>query len=294
MLYRPFCIRALLLPLVVLRVGAGDCLGQTAAAGPDDRPSGPRESTGLPQVSIIDKLLAAEAMLGGRLKRRGEEAWAAEYRTLYGRLKQSTEPLLGTVKSRPVLAMALGAKGSDGVLALKARDIEALNDCAGQIEKLAARLGVANNYLQRGNIVRHHAGQQRWMEAFLELGFLQQQIMTSFEANPAQKDDAVLVILGGWLQAGRCVTSLISDHYDARASNVLREPKLIELMIRECKRIKPEYQADPVYKQVSDFLPIARKLVDVKMTDAVPKENVTALQEGFDRLVQAVMKPPKS
>ncbi len=281
---RPLRFAAFLLALCALGTAP-------TGAADNDRPPAERQGTGLPQINIIDKLLATEAMLGPSLKRVGEDAWAAEYRALYNKYKQNTDALLTQVKSRAVLAMALGAKASDGVLALKGRDVEALNDCAAQIEKLASKLGVPSSYLQRANIVKHHANQQRWIEAFMELGFLQHQIMSSFEARPDQKDDAVLVVIGGWLQAGRCVTSLIQDHYNAQTSSILREPRLVQLMIKEVGKINAEYQADPVFKQVLEFLPIVRKTVDVELRAPVPPEGVKVMNEGFDRLVKAVMTP---
>ncbi len=249
-----------------------------------------RQNVGLPQISVIDKLLAAEISLGPSMKLRDEEAWASQYKALYGKYKEEANP--GNMsKSRTVLAMALGIKASDGVIALKARDMEALNDCAEQIEKLAAKLEVPGKNLERASIVKHHAKQQHWVEAFMELGYLQYQIMRTLENNPEQRDDAMLVIIGGWLQGGRCVTGLLSEHYTPEASNILREPKLVALMIKELDKLKPEYKQDPVVAAVLKFLPDVQHKIDVGLHDPIPLEVLKSLNEGFERLVKLIMKP---
>ncbi|MEA3207383.1 MAG: hypothetical protein QOE70_440 [Chthoniobacter sp.] len=267
----------------LLVTGSGRLLAQDA---PKER-----QNVGLLQISVIDKLLAAEIALGPSLKRNGEEAWAAEYKALYDKYKQDASPN-NLANSRVVMSMALGIKASDGVLALKARDLEALNSCAEQIEKLAAKLDVPGHYLERASIAKRHASQQRWVESFMELGYLQHQIMRSLETNPAQKDDAMLVIMGGWLQGGRCVTKLIADHYTPAASNILREPKLVQLMEQEMNKINPTYKADPLVQEVLKFLPDAQQKVNVGIKDPISLESVKALHDGFERLVELIIKPP--
>ena len=264
----------------------------TAAGGKSDNQGPPkqRQTLGLPQISVIDKLLAAEMALGPALKRKGEADWAAEYKALYNTNKVDATP--GNLSpSRPVVSMALGVKASDGVLALKGRDIEALNNCAEQIEKLAAKLDVPGRHLERAAMVKHHAKQQHWIEAFMELGFLQRDVSRNLENNPEQKDDAMLIVVGGWLQGGRCVTHLILDHYTPESSNILREPKLVQVMVQEMNKIPDKYKTDPVVREVLKFLPEAQKLVDVGIRDAVPIESVKALHKGFESLVKMIVKP---
>ena len=126
----------------------------------------------------------------------------------------------------------------------------------------------------------------------MQLGILQQHIMRSFETHPEQKDDAMLVIIGGWLQGGRCITSLIDQNYTPTSSNILREPKLVAVMVREFSNINATYKSDPVVSQVQQFLPIAQKKVDVGLRDPIPQPDVKALNEGFDKIVQAILKAP--
>ena len=47
-----------------------------------------RKNVGLIQISVIDKLLAAEIALGPVLKRKDEKAWTDEYKALYSKFSQ--------------------------------------------------------------------------------------------------------------------------------------------------------------------------------------------------------------
>ena len=58
--------------------------------------------------------------------------------------------------------MALGIKASDGVLALKARNLEALKNAADQIEVLARKLGATEGELGMANTVKIYANKNQW------------------------------------------------------------------------------------------------------------------------------------
>lgn len=266
---------------------AGTLHAQKAEENNPNPPTGPRQKV-FPQPNIIDKLLAAEYALGKSLKRNNEEAWATQYKELYGKYHQSIALNALQEKGRPALAMSLGIKATDGVLALKGRDIGALNDCAEQIEKLAQKLGVPSNLLQKASLVKHHADQKRWLEAFMELGYLQHKIMKHLEENPEQKDDALLIVFGAWMQGGRCVTALVLDHYSADASNILREPRLVDYMIEEAKSLSKRYPEDPLVKDLIALLPVVQKRVNVGLNDPIAKAEVQALHSDFDLLVRKV------
>jgi hypothetical protein len=184
-------------------------------------------------------------------------------------------------------------KATDGVIALKARDVAALNDCAVQIEKLAALLDVPERCIQRANTVKQLANKKRWIDAFSELGRLQHEVIQYLEgedddpaaAAKSRKDDALLIIIGGWLESGRCFTTLILDHYTKDSSNVLREPRLVEMFNDEVKGLKPPYADHALIKAILEFLPGLKQKVSVGLHDPVPEPDVKWMQEHFQKLV---------
>ncbi|MEM9016065.1 MAG: hypothetical protein AAGC68_03560 [Verrucomicrobiota bacterium] len=270
------------------------------AKAQDGGPPANRESVGMPQISVIDKFLATEHALARSLNRYSEEDWANEYLRLYESAAIKTDAGIYDDSSRATIALILGVKASDGVLALKGRGVEQLNSCAASIEKLAMKLDVDPSFLQKANIVKHHANRNEWLEAFMNLGFLQHEVMRSLENDPSQKDEALLVIVGGWLQGGRVVTGLILENYDrsdpngkVHISNILREPLLIKLMLDEMKKIDPELQKDRNIAEIMTFLDGVIKIIDIGMYDQIPREEVEWLNQGFERLIDqiAVVRP---
>ncbi len=263
----------------------------SALAESDAPPPSGDVQTYLTPPSIIDKLLCAESILGPSLKLYGEDDWAATYDALYNKYQIQTDTNVLSPKGEPCLAMALGVKATDGVLALKARDTEALNTCSEQIEKLARKLNVPSDHLQQCALIKHHALDKQWIEAFMELGYLQQSVTEYLEDNPDKKDEGLLIILGGWLQGGRCITSLILDHYSDHASNVLREPMLVKKMYEMAEDMRPEYKKDPTVQQIMIFLPQVQKKLAVSLHAPIPQADVQWMHDQFDILVKQINAP---
>lgn len=254
------------------------------AADPDIPPSSEIQSY-LTPPSVIDKLLSAEAILGPSMKLYSENDWGPVYDQLYAKFNVQADTDALSKRGQAVLAMSLGVKATDGVLALKARNTEELNTCAEEIEKLAQKLDVPPEQLKTAALIKHDALEKQWIEAFMQLGYLQQSVTEYLEDNPKQKDEGLLIILGGWLQGGRCVTSLILDHYTEHASNVLREPLLVKKMAQMANDMRPEYKDDPVVKEVMTFLPLVQAKLNVGLHDPIPQKDVQWMHGEFERLV---------
>ncbi len=247
-----------------------------------------RENVGIPQVNVIDKLMAVEVALSEQLKRNSEDDWAASYSDLFTKFHVEANDVINS-QNKNIIALALGIKASDAVVALKARDVEKLNASASQMEKLAERLGVDKSHLTKAYLVRRLAANNQWFEAFMALGFLQHEVIRYLEQFPDKKDEVSLIILGGWIQAGQCVTSVILTNYNEEVSNILREPKLVELMISELNKLPDEMKADPVVADILKFLPTAHEIINIGMYEPVPKENVEKLNKHFGELVAKVV-----
>jgi hypothetical protein len=147
--------------------------------------------------------------------------------------------------------------------------------------------------LEHANLVKLHASKKRWIEAFMELGWLQHQVSMYLEDHPEQKDEALLITLGGWLQGGSCVTSLMKDHYDPKTSNILREPRLVAVMVEFANQMRPEYKKDPTVAEVLAFLPKAQSKINVPLHAPIPREDVDYLNKEFTRLVDLISAPAK-
>jgi hypothetical protein len=248
----------------------------------------------LPSVNIIDKLLAAEQAIRARGGRWAadpvgrEELWIPEYQRVYGKFQFTVPESVYRSNDKVLLAIALGIKATDGVIALKARDVAGLNDCAVQIDKLAIQLAVPEKYVQRANAVKVAANRKRWVEAFSELGRLQTEVMAYLEDDAGRRDDALFVIVGAWLQGGACFTDIIAENYTPYGSGVLREPKLVRRFSDELKSLKEETRSHKAIAAVIDFLPAVFKTVNIGFEGSVPLDGVKGLHDGFVRIRSGV------
>ena len=247
----------------------------------------------LTQISVIDKFLSIESSLSAGLNRSSEGEWVRDYNELYQRFREdgSLSGIRGGGKSIAYTALALGVKASDGVLALKARNIEALKNSADQIEALARKLGATEGELGMADTVKIYADKNQWFNAFLALGRLQRDLLGYLRSNPEKTDLAVLVIVGGWLQGGRCVTHVIDKNYTEYVSNVLREQRLVDMIRENLEKVAPVYLNDPVVAQIIRELPDIREKVNVGLKEPVKHENVKWLHLKFEELVTLVMTP---
>ena len=139
-------------------------------------------------------------------------------------------------ETKVAMPTLLGFRISDGVMAIKAHDAELLNKCASDIEAMAKKLGVGDGELARAKKIRSSANAGEWLKVFMELGFLQQDIMKTLDRSE-NKVQGTLVIVAGWLQGARYVTGVVKDNYTSANSNILREPMLVDALIAKLKTL---------------------------------------------------------
>jgi hypothetical protein len=171
------------------------------------------------------------------------------------------------------------------VVALKARDVEGLNQSAEQIEQLALKLGASKKELGMAETVKRYANSGRWLDSFMALGFLQRNVLSYLRENPDKKPQAVLIIVGGWLQGGRCVTHVVDENYTPDVSNILREPRLVSLIKENMDALPSNYLSDPLVSKIDGLLPEIKKRVNVGLHDPVKPEDVKWLNQTFEGLV---------
>ena len=185
-------------------------------------------------------------------------------------------------------ALALGVKIADGLVAVKSQDIEKLNTCATQIESIAKKLGAGPDELKRARLVRENANKGKWLNVFLELGFLQADIMKILN-RPENMNIRKLIIATGWMQGARHVTYYMKENYNPEISNILREPMLVGELSKEISALPADILANPRVKGLPAALIKAVPIVSIGTEEPVSKENVTALKNLADSVVTSAL-----
>jgi hypothetical protein len=212
----------------------------------------------------------------------------ADWKALYGEVMQDIN--VSNLKDESDIALALGVKIADGVMAIKARDVQSLNDCANQIEALAKKLGVKDEEMIRAKAVRAHANKEEWLQVFLELGFLQSDIMKSLR-NQGNAKRRPLIITGGWMQGLQYTSLVISKHYTPETSNFLREPVLVKAMQSELNGLPDDAKANAKVAALINEMPGILTLVNIPLDGTVPQDSVKKLNDASKRVVEKITQP---
>jgi hypothetical protein len=214
-----------------------------------------------------DKFLGLELFLGPN---------TVDWNQLYndGSLHLDVNSLTSEVN----MSLAIGARVVDGILALQAQNLEALNESAAEIEQLARRLGVGEGELSRAQDVQRAANKKDWLTVFSEIGRLQADVIRSLNAK-GREDIRPLVIAGGWTQGAKYMAQLIDTHYSPGASNFLREPGIVAQLQQEMDKLKPDTRANPAVKAIVEALPEIHSMVDIPKDGAVPQDQVKRLRD---------------
>jgi hypothetical protein len=238
---------------------------------------GQAQSSRLPLPSPYDKMLAIEVAAKGR-----KIQWGKVYDAVAIDVDANSSP------DKTSAALALGVKIADGLVAVKSQDVEKLNSCATQIESLAKKLGAADEDLKRARLARENANKGKWLDVFLELGFLQADIMKTLNRQE-NANERKLIIASGWMQGARHVTYYLIEDYDAGMSNVLREPLLVGELSKEVKELPAKTLAHPRVKALPSAFEQALPLVSIGKDESVSKDNVAKLKSIGDAAVKSAL-----
>ncbi len=181
----------------------------------------------------------------------------------------------------------LGIRIADGIMAVQAKDAELLGKAASDIEKLAKKLDVSDGELARARRVRSLANEDKWLDVYRELAFLQQDIMQKLQENPKDPRSSLLMI-SGWLQGSRYTSRLIQAHYSKESSNILREPLLVKALIAKTESLPVNIREAPTVAVISRSLPAMHKIVDVKIDAQIPREQVATIEKLATDCVKSV------
>lgn len=222
---------------------------------------------GLGMPTPYDKFIALDQALGKT---------PVDWKQYFSRTKVDVDvdEITETKVAMPVL---LGYRITDGVLAIRAHDAELLNKCASDIEAMARKLGVGEGELARAKKIRAQANANEWVKVFMELGIMQQDIMRTLDRGE-NKTQGTLVIVAGWLQGARYVTSVVKDNYSPANSNILREPMLVDALVAKLKTLPDEIKTSPVVEKMISALTEIKSIVDIKTDGSIPPEKVERLK----------------
>lgn len=235
-------------------------------------------SAGLGMPSAFDKFLALDMAL-----QKGKVNW----KKVYTQTAESIDPDNFTDVEVDI-PLALGVRIADGVMAVKARDAELLNQCANDIEKLAKKMGITDGQLRRAHDVRDAANRGEWLKVYMELGFFQQDIMRLLQAENNNTKSSLL-ILAGWMQGARYTSRIVLDNFTPEVSNILREPVLAKALIEDLDKLPEKIRANPKVDRLRQALVKVADILNIEVNAAIPKDRVGDLEKAATDIVHGLV-----
>lgn len=184
------------------------------------------------------------------------------------------------------VSLMLGVKISDGLIAIKTKDSSALNEISKSIEVLAKKINVGSDQLKRAETVRQLATTDDWLGVFLELGYLQEDIIQSL-ADSSRKEQRALILAAGWTQGASYAAYAIDKNYTPAASNILREPDLIAHLIIDLQATEAA-STNPVVKKMLEEMPLIQKTVDISRDGTIEQAKVAEIHSKCAALVDMI------
>ncbi len=240
------------------------------------------EDGGLGMPTPYDKFLALDQALGKT---------HVNWKQVFAKTKVDVD-VDEITETKVALPVLLGFRIADGAMAIKAHDAELLNRCASDIEAMAKKMGVGDSELARAKKIRASANAGEWLKVFLDLGFLQQDIMRTLD-RAENKTQGTLVIAGGWMQGARSVASVVRDNYTPDASNILREPMLVGALLAKLQTLPEGTRQSPVVEKMMSSLREIKTLVDIKLDGTIPPEKVERIQTLASEVVTTTLTAAK-
>lgn len=128
--------------------------------------------------------------------------------------------------------------------------------------------------------------QGKWTEVRSMLD--DQQTTVKEKLNRLDKDAAILVTIGGWLEGLNVVTKSLASNYTADATGIIRNPKLVEYLIGEINGLSTTAKGNDLVKNITTKLGEIKTLVSVEKGKPIPQESVKKLADISAGLIKDV------
>lgn len=182
-------------------------------------------------------------------------------------------------------ALNLGTRICDSFVAVQAKDQNKFADMSTTVAGLSNKLG-ANIEQALNDKMFAFVKQGKWAEVRTMLD--DQQTTVKEKLNRLDKDAAILVTIGGWLEGLNVVTKSLSANYNADATGIIRNPKLVEYLIGELNGLSATAKGNELVKTLAPKFGEIRNLVNIEKGKPVPHENVKKIYEISSALVKSI------
>ncbi len=190
-----------------------------------------------------------------------------------------------TYANKYTIALNLGTRVCDSFVAVQAKDKSNFSPMAMTVSGLSNKLG-ADIEQTLNEKMFDLVKKDKWNDVRDMLDAQQNTIKEKL--NKLDKDAAVLVTIGGWLQGLHIVSKALNATYNPDATSVIRNAKLVEYLIAELNGLSAQAKGNDLVKKISTQLPEVKTLVNVEKNKPIPQESVKKVYQITSGLVKDI------
>lgn len=242
---------------------------------------GPLDLSEFPAQVVEGVVVPVPSEIFGALEKLGESEWASVV----------TQRPVFSDKSRRRTALALGISVADGLLAVQAQDVKAVESAGRDVLSLAGNLGLRQAVAGHCQSIFEAANARAWNTVRLELDKTQQTVRDTMEK---MRDEplADLVSMGGWVRGTEAITELITNSFTTDKAEVLQQPGLVRFFRASLLK---HSAADVDSDDAGLLVEISKRLDEIGVAMKGSESGITSagtleIHEAATRLVALVLK----
>jgi hypothetical protein len=216
------------------------------------------------------------------LNKDGKPDWGALFR------KEPPTPH----RSRPLIALNLGARIADGFLAAEAQGPQQVKNVSMEIKLLAKSLGLEQEFMGRNNSIAAFADSRQWDALDEELEAVQGELAA---AMTGQHDDhlVTLMSLGCWLRSVEIASAIVATDYSAEKAKVLRLPGICASYADQLGSMTERIKSTMLIAELQRRLPVLDALLSQPPETPPSEKGVTEMHELTKEMIGLITGPEK-
>lgn len=187
-------------------------------------------------------------------------------------------------------AFSLGLLTADAVLAAKGRNKAKLGEISTQMMTLTALLGLEAEVNRMGDDMKTMIEKEQWEELDKALDFHKGEVEGKLWESE-NYDNYTLMLLGGWIEAANRVAWLLSQNYDAKATEVLAQKGTFNSLITNMQQIQtPHIAGQEAFKEALTLVKDVKAVLDNDKERTYTKEQLGEIIALTDKIMTAFQK----
>jgi len=195
-------------------------------------------------------------------------------------------------RSRPLIALNLGARIADGFLAAEAQDPQQVKNVSMEIKLLAKSLGLEQEFTGRNNSIAAFADSRQWDALDEELESVQGELAAAMNG---QHDDhlVTLMSLGCWLRSVEIASAIVAADYSVEKAKALRLPGICTFYAGQLSSMTERIKSATLVAELQRRLPALDALLSQHPETPPSAKGVTEMRDLTVEMIALITGPEK-